>query len=97
MTSSPRGKSPATRTASAPKSARGKLRLLPPLEAEATAPVTPQPTSDAPALAIVAKVSPTARARKVARLKAAVADGTYTADPREIAKALIESGFVDES
>ena len=82
--------------------ARGKLRLLPASGSESpsgrsTADTDLGDASELPVLAIVAAASPAVRAKKVARLKAAIADGTYNADPQEIAKALLASGFTEES
>jgi negative regulator of flagellin synthesis FlgM len=39
------------------------------------------------------EASPEVRAEKVAALKAAIANGTYSADPREIARSLLEKGL----
>jgi negative regulator of flagellin synthesis FlgM len=41
----------------------------------------------------VVEASPEVRAEKVAALKAAIANGTYNADPREIARSLLEKGL----
>lgn len=41
----------------------------------------------------VVEASPEVRAEKVAALKAAIANGTYDADPREIARSLLEKGL----
>lgn len=41
----------------------------------------------------VVEASPEVRAEKVAALKAAIANGTYSADPREIARSLLEKGL----
>lgn len=41
----------------------------------------------------VVEESAEVRAEKVAQLKAAIADGTYKADPREIARTLLERGL----
>jgi negative regulator of flagellin synthesis FlgM len=41
----------------------------------------------------VVEESPEVRAEKVAALKAAIANGTYNADPREIARSLMAKGL----
>lgn len=41
----------------------------------------------------VVEASPEVRAEKVAALKAAIANGTYDADPRAIARSLLEKGL----